>query len=415
MKKHIVNLVKTRSRIVWDNRQQYLTDISEISLVGLALAIPLSTAAMHFFVWLAVISGWGAGKLREKCEQILSEPVILLSGLIFILWLLGMAHGHVPWSDRFAMLGKYIKYLLLLLLFPLFNRAAVRQASLATFIISLAVLMLLCYYKLFGIFYDGPRYGETAMFHSYIETNFLMSLFAYVLLQMAVIWKPLRFWFLLLLVPVLIYILLINPSRTGYIVFLSLLALFYWQHKRWRGLIYAFVIGAMLIAIGTVCSHEFRDRWHQANHELHEFKSGDADTSVGLRLYFAKAALSMVRHHPFFGVGTGAFKHEFGLRSEVIQSDNAHNEYLMVASQLGLVGLLVFLGFLYAQWRQSYYLPSAMQYLAQGILLAIMVGSLANSWILDTVEGYSYIYLVALSLAARKDAVSCQNPMPQLL
>lgn len=73
------------------------------------------------------------------------------------------------------------------------------------------------------------------------------------------------------------------------------------------------------------------------------------EQAVNLRAFYTKVALEFIGQSPFFGVGIGNFV------SELIASDSkletwayqpAHNLYLLIASEIGIVGLILFVGFI---------------------------------------------------------------------
>jgi hypothetical protein len=77
-----------------------------------------------------------------------------------------------------------------------------------------------------------------------------------------------------------------------------------------------------------------------------------------IRRQFLETGLRMMASAPVFGVGVGMF-HPLSRRFMGPQLgwsyslENAHNYFLQIAAELGVVGLAVFLYFLYAVWRKA--------------------------------------------------------------
>jgi O-antigen ligase len=73
-----------------------------------------------------------------------------------------------------------------------------------------------------------------------------------------------------------------------------------------------------------------------------------AQTNVDSRLVRWQAALRMLAEHPVLGVGPGGFRREYVDVSRMAELDQpspvAHSMYLEVAAELGVVGLLLFVG-----------------------------------------------------------------------
>ena len=111
----------------------------------------------------------------------------------------------------------------------------------------------------------------------------------------------------------------------------------------------------------------------------------------------------MIAEKPLLGHGTGSFNAEYehllGVKKFLVQ--NPHNEYLLIAVQLGLLGFVSYLGFLGSQYWVSRSLPRQEKWLAQGLLLTLMSTSLFNSPFLDHTEGHWFAVMIALCLARK--------------
>jgi O-antigen ligase len=87
----------------------------------------------------------------------------------------------------------------------------------------------------------------------------------------------------------------------------------------------------------------------------------------------------------------------------MVPATNPHNQYLLTAIDLGLLGFGLLLYLFYRQWRLAKMLPSALERnLAHGLLLAIMSGCLFNSLLLDHSEGLLYGWMSGLLYAGLK-------------
>jgi O-antigen ligase len=129
---------------------------------------------------------------------------------------------------------------------------------------------------------------------------------------------------------------------------------------------------------------------------------GGNDTSIGLRLSFWKNSLEIISETPWFGHGTGSYPVEYQRVIEKTEAlaANPHNEYLMITVQLGILGLLLFLAFLYSQYHYSIKLKNQDKWMAQGVLLSLMVNSLFNSSFIDFTEGYWFTVMISLCFSS---------------
>jgi O-antigen ligase len=127
------------------------------------------------------------------------------------------------------------------------------------------------------------------------------------------------------------------------------------------------------------------------------------ESSVGARLDFYRNSLAILREHPLAGTGTGGFAKAYADRvrgTEAYVTRNPHNEYLLIATQVGIAGFLALLYLFWMQWRLAPRLPSPLEcQLARGLVLMMAAGCLFNSLLLDHTEGLLYAWLTGLLFA----------------
>lgn len=75
-----------------------------------------------------------------------------------------------------------------------------------------------------------------------------------------------------------------------------------------------------------------------------------SEASASARLESWKAGFNMMKDHPIIGVGLGAFPHEYALRASLAADEFkvkiprfAHNSYIQVGAEIGVIGLTFFL------------------------------------------------------------------------
>lgn len=220
-----------------------------------------------------------------------------------------------------------------------------------------------------------------------------------------------RFAWSALAILAVINVLFMVQGRTGYLVLAALICLYLYGCMKWRGLVLAVPLLAALYAAAYFGSPGFRERTDRA---VSEARAWEHDTpteeSVGLRLEFAKTSLAIIADHPVLGVGTGGFSKAYADKVRNTASPptrNPHNEYLLIAVQIGLIGVAAMLYLLWTQWQYALRLASAIEAnLARGLVLTVAVGSLFNSLLLDHAEGLFYAWLTGLLYAGLKSADS---------
>jgi O-antigen ligase len=110
--------------------------------------------------------------------------------------------------------------------------------------------------------------------------------------------------------------------------------------------------------------------------------------------------IKIIFEHPIRGVGTGGYPEAYAKivkDTKMSGTVNPHNEYLMVTSQLGLLGLCAFLYLFLMQWRLAPNLHSNFdKIIARGLVLTILSASMVTSTLVDHTERTFYIWMSAL-------------------
>src|SRR5215213_5523056 len=192
-----------------------------------------------------------------------------------------------------------------------------------------------------------------------------------------------------LLAPVFVYGIFATASRTGLLALVAtpLLALFVPRlgaRLGWR-IVPMYVLGAAAIAVIILAVPSVAEIAFKRDAGLYQLQS--EDTWSG-RWSIWQGALDVTASHPILGVGAGEenysqatleysaknFAHSLN-KGEV--AGVAHNIFLGVATQLGLVGLILFLVILFFLFKTA--LPIAQRLdLGTGIFLGLMVAMLAG-------------------------------------
>ena len=375
--------------------------ISKMLAVATAFAIPLSTSLTGVLFVLTVGLFYLAGNWQDKIMFIFYNRIALYLLLFFSFFVVGMTYTTASLSDALAMLGKYDKLLFAVLLLPIFREERWRNYALNAFITAVGILLFFSYLKYFGVIKYGANYGPVEIFKGHIAFNFLMSFVAYLLLTKVAVARGWQRWALAGLLGLIVYnIFFMSIARSGYFVFIALVILFFFQRLRRREVFVALLGTAVLFTCVFIFSPVVKSRMADMISDIKEYNYNKV-TSVGLRMSFVKNSFHLIQEHPLFGTGTGSFKSEYAKiqPSPIVKTHNPHNEYLHIGVQFGTVGIMLLLLNFIMQLRYSKYLPKPYRNIAQAVVLSIMIGSLANSWLLDTTQGHFYAFFIAVTFA----------------
>jgi O-antigen ligase len=389
--------------------------------IALGFTIPVSTALDSILLGLLVVLWILAADNREKWRQIINNPLALLSLGLFGLLVLGLFYGEAdPW-DGLRYLSKYKELLLIALLIPCFQDERTRRRGLLAFALALVLTLLFSYATSIGLlpeyFFmprlkpDLPHPLNPVTFKLSITHNILMAIAAFMFAQMArrTSVTGIRILWGVLSMMAVFNVLFMVQGRIGYLILAVLWIYFFYDTLKWKGLALAAMLGTLLFAGAYLGSNTFHTRITKAANEFSQWRPDQlapVGDSVGLRMEWYKNSLEIIRGNPVFGVGTGGFRQAYAEKIKgtgMLPTTNPHNQYLLIATDLGLLGLGFLLYLFYRQWRLAKMLPSALERsLAHALLLTIMFGCLFNSLLLDHTEGLLYGWMSGLLYAGLK-------------
>lgn len=366
-----------------------------------AFILPFSTAMMNVFFLLTVCFMLLGGRWREKWNFVRYNPIAFWASFIFILYGLGMFYSHAPWHERFLVLTKYHKLLFIPLLMPIFADEKMRDRTLKAFMIAMVIVLIASYLHLFGIL-KLTGFGPGSVFKNHSTSNLLMAFAAFLWLHAAFsetlfhskYSRSVNALCLLVALLMIINVLFFSEGRIGYILIAALLLLFGWQKASWRGIVIAFCVSLALLVSAYFLSSSFQSRTASL---LTTQVSSVQDVSAQDRLNEAKVSLAIFKQHPFFGVGTGSFAQSYHDMSPTHQnSDNSQAQYLQTSVELGILGIVCLLIYLFQQLRWSFYLLPQDRHFAVGLLVVQVVSFVTLASLMDTTESHLFALFVAI-------------------
>ncbi|HTS55105.1 MAG TPA: O-antigen ligase family protein [Burkholderiales bacterium] len=378
--------------------------------IALGVSLPVSVALDNVLLGVLLLAWLVSARWREKYHLVRGNPVALCA-LALLAWIaLGLTWGSGPLSDGLLYLRKYSDLLLIAILSTVLVDVRDRRRALLAFAGALVVTLVLSYALALGwLPAGGVITGDATnptVFKRHITQNILMAFGALLFAELAL--EPARprvrlLWAALSAAAVFNALFLVQ-GRTGYVVLAALIVLFLFRTLRWKGVVPAAVLLVLAFAAAYQFSGSFHKRVSLALVEANEWRPGVATQDpVGIRLEFYTNTLAIVREHPVLGVGTAGFASAYAQRvqgSAMVLTRNPHNQYLMTASQVGLVGLALLVLLFVEQWRCATRLPGAQERtLARGLVLTIAVGSVFNSLLIDHTESLFFAWMSGLLYA----------------
>lgn len=386
----------------------------ETAAKALAVACPfaliLPKAPMGLILGLFALAWLASGDFRAKFDRVRSNPVALWAVALYALVALGMLYSSANWEIAFDWFQQYKELLYVPAMIALLYEPQWRVRAYYAYLIGIGLVVVLTFADAVGLWdrFDYP--GTRNLFENHILFGTLVAPAAYLaahewIAARSVRWRSLWVSYGLLASFALLFL---NTGRVGYMLFFALAVLFSFQKWRMRGL----ALGLLMTIAGVFAlfqySPNFKERVLEAGQDLTVYQQGQHSTSLGLRLEFYRYTLELIGNHPIFGGGTGSYVAEYAAIAEregfPMQHDNPHNEYLLLTTQLGIVGLAVFLLMLRSQWVQGYSLEPRFRYFAHGVILSMMFASLFDSMLQDSTVAKFYTLAIGTAFAGLRAA-----------
>ncbi|MEQ1773347.1 MAG: O-antigen ligase family protein [Burkholderiales bacterium] len=376
--------------------------------IGLGFTIPLSVALDNTLLGLLVVGWIVGGCYAVKWATIKNNIVCLGTLALFAVLLLGAFLGVQSATDAQQHLIKYLDLAIVPVFAYYFRDPVTRQRGLLAFAAAMTLVLACSFLVKFGVLeFGGPIKGtplSPVVFKFRVTHNFLMafSAFLFIRLAMASTLKAERVIFGVLGLLAVGNVTLMVEGATGYIILLALSLVLVFSVLPKRLAMVAIIAIPMIACVLAAVPGPFAKRVSTITKEIEAWRPGTSAqySSAGLRLEFYKNTLEIVAEHPVVGVGTGGFPKAYAEKvrgTGMAETQNPHNEYLMIAAQTGLIGLLALLGLFAMQWIAAKRLPTRLETgLAHGLVVTMVIGCLLNSLLLDHTEGLFYAWLTGL-------------------
>ena len=193
-----------------------------------------------------------------------------------------------------------------------------------------------------------------------------------------------------------------NDSRNAYIIcFLLVLLLIYYTFIKIKYLVtIIFMFLIFSFSITDISETVFLKTLKEGYNDISLLKNNDYTSSIGLRSLWAINGINNIFRQPLFGSGVGSYENtikdfidekNINVDSSLAISNNPHNEYVSISTQLGMFGLFIYILFIYSLYKES-----RENILAGGVFIIISVSSIFNSAIYDNVLGLFIILSISL-------------------
>ncbi len=334
---------------------QYINSL----IVMYAFLLPLSRAGVVFFSMLLIILWVLEGNFKVK-YLLLSNNKVIVALVVFIIFNL----LSLFWTDNIPIALQYVKkywyFSPLIIIFTSIKKEYIPK-TLSAFILGMFISEVISY----GVFFELWQFKNVTPenptpFMHHIEYSIFLAFTALVLLGR--IFNAEEIKYKLLYAVFFITItgnLFLTAGRTGQLAFilgLFVLAMISFKNKFKAFLIFT-VLSTFFLGIAFNFSSTFNERVMTAKNSLvNVVEESNYCSSWGSRIGAWIVSTDIITEHPVLGIGIVDNMQEFyniinTEHQEMICSGNTlvhmHNQYLQILTQLGAIGLVIFLSIFY--------------------------------------------------------------------
>lgn len=398
--------------------QTKLEKTTYISVLLFAFTLPLSKSAISFFLlWFFFLLLYKRD-CRSSFEILKSKPIFPTMALFLSYMCLSLF-----WSEDIKeglnQMRLYGYWLLVLPAMIVLVKKEWLERMIGAFLLGMFVSEILAY----GIFFDiwsfngrTPEYPTPFMTHIHYS---VFLAFTSIILLHKVLNKNFTLYAKL---PYLIFFLIsttnlmFSTGRTGQLAFFTALGVLIFLKYRvsLKSLLITFVSITAILLLAYNSLNLFEQRVKFAKDDIEKISNENYHNSFGLRVIYWYITLETLKEQPLLGSGIGDYiaqskkvlqSQDYGLNEEAkkfLTDHHYHNQYLMVATQGGLIGLFLMFLLLFQFFRLPIQERSLKEITTLGIVV-IMVSFLAEPlWMLQF-PNTLFLFIASIGIVASKD------------
>lgn len=196
-------------------------------------------------------------------------------------------------------------------------------------------------------------------------------------------------------------VILFAVTRTGTLLLalLSALVVLRWVTLGWRALALMVVVGVVLLGAWKSGGQSI-ERLQRTIDSVIAFTHGKQGSGESNRLQFIEKTTEMIVEKPLLGHGIGSWQQQYPVRAQGLETafmSTPHNDYLLYAAELGIVGLLLLGLIIGSLLRAAIKAPNRSGNALLLVTIALIVGSMFNAILRDWRFGVPFMLMLAIA------------------
>jgi O-antigen ligase len=372
-------------------------------IVAAFFLLPLTVSGNNIAIWLAVLLWLFSGNYIEKFNKIKQNSLAIVSILFFAVHLMGLLwSANLEWG--LEIVRKMLPFCFVLPVFLTITRQDNIKYYIGAFLLGICipeVLSYLIWFEVIDPFKYATQFNPTPLM-SHISYNPILAFAIYLVLNKlfssSKISQTARVVYTFFCLSMAINM-FITAGRAGHIMFFFAIIIVIFQYFK-NSQIKAFLTSALLITAISFTAYNssmiFQKRVNTAVDSVINFEETKGGATVQ-RIVFAMNSWELFMNQPILGVGTGDFPDEYqkiNLKNTPweMRTSQPHNMYLLVLTQLGLLGFCSFLLIFYFQFKIASSISNIhVKHIAIAMPLLYLVIMWSDSYLLGHYTGNLYI------------------------
>jgi len=370
----------------------------------------------------SVLVVWMIGGYYKQTFRILTKykPFIFLMAFLFLLSM-GILWSNDPRYGK-CVVNRY-EYLSLITAFiPIINRKNFKYVAFAL-MGGLFLILINSYLIKFNVIHQENPHLYPAFKITYQDVSFYLGVLVIGFLYFALYFFENKqhakaIVSLIVIAPILYQ--LIHISRLGRGAFVSMIVaiivLIAIKYPYKKIFFLSFFLVALMSLLAWNLSPTVKNGFARAYQNIIQMQNGEYLTGIGYRWLYLDSGMAIIAENPFFGIGTGEHKKAFNelvqnykggiysLAPKKLPTYHFHNDYIEIAVQIGLVGLLLYILTMYSLIRilkESTFFP-----LVIAILTMFWINGLSDVMFAHRVIVYFLAVFLALAISEAGDRES---------
>ncbi len=371
-----------------------------------AIAAPASTAITSAACGAMLLTWLVSGHVWQGLKISAGQPAGKLL-LVFFAWLvISSLYADTSWPDKISTLSSWKKLFYTFVLLGLFYQTQWKTRFIYCYLAAMLIAAVIAVpLWLLGIHVRGHEIGI-------IMTNYTSQSLAFVVAALCCVFllkeslSPQKKGLLVGILALFIFnIFFISASRSGYLalpVATVFLVVNLYGYKKLPHILGITAIALLLVAL---TSSTLQQRINLGLEENKNTQTSENLTSIGVRDIFRQNTWELIQQKPLLGYGTSSFKSIYSSHVATKYQDwrntptsDPHNQYLFVWLENGLIGLVLFLAYIYNAARQGV-TQQSYGAIAASVLVAFAATSLFNSHFKTFPEGHLLAFFTGCLLA----------------